>query len=161
MKDDKKETKVAVIVPINQDMMGKINSGKYKNKDNYPIKPQKPFLPKLDSENPEKIREYTVKVSDFAKAMENYNKAMDNYYEVKKAFDAKQKELNDLFEKDLQLEFNITPSVHSIIYSKAYEEGHSGGFSEIYHWYEELAGFVYDIIKAIKKDEPKEGGLGV
>jgi hypothetical protein len=69
-----------------------------------------------------------------------------------KAYSDRQNEIEDNFKSDLEKEFgtDILPkSIRDKIFSKAWEDGHAYGHSEVLIHYEDIADFVDDIISAI------------
>jgi hypothetical protein len=58
------------------------------------------------------------------------------------------------FKNDLAIENNIVPcsKLSDVIYSEAYERGHSAGHSEVASYYSSMSHFANEIIKATEKD---------
>lgn len=77
---------------------------------------------------------------------EGYKAALEKYH-------AQSKKLMDIFRQDLRDEYlpNSLLSYDDLIYSKAYEDGHSAGCSEITCHYEELVDFVQRTIDIANK----------
>lgn len=108
----------------------KINNGDYKNKLPYPQNPKKPYLKK--DATPAEIRAY-------ADAVENYPVHEEAYKAMQKTYYEESRELENKFIADLEAEFDIVGHPKAgLLYSKAYERGHSGGFSEVLSYYEDL-----------------------
>ena len=106
---------------------------KYKNKMTYPDSPVKPHLQK--EATPPEIRAY-------ANAVEQYNNDMIVYRLALDAYRRETGRLNDLFYSDLLVEHGMTTiadeKIAALLYSKAYEQGHSAGNSEIASYFAEL-----------------------
>lgn len=74
-----------------------------------------------------------------------FHAEMRIYESIKKAYDTEEDERHQRFRDDLLAEFDLTnhPKKDNI-YSYVWEQGHSGGFSEVYYALHEL--MEYDII---------------
>ncbi len=112
-----------------------MNFEKYKNKTDYPKKPEKPRL----SSHPTKreVESYLLNLEDYEKKSLIYKEKMEIYQTV----DA---EIHDNFRKDLFEDLGISNNPKKdLLYSKAWENGHSAGFSEVYN----VACDLVDLIK--------------
>lgn len=59
----------------------------------------------------------------------------------------------ELFRKDIEEEFELyrfPSTIISLIHSKAYDKGHSGGYSEIRNCYYDIVEFVEQIVEGMK-----------
>jgi hypothetical protein len=68
------------------------------------------------------------------------------------AYVKREAEIHDNFIADLEKEFDtdVYPEkVRSLIFAKAWEEGHAYGHSEVLNCYQKLAGFVENILLAM------------
>lgn len=61
------------------------------------------------------------------------------------------REAIDLFKKDLSEEFGVKGKMLDVIFEYAWQEGHHGGFYEVYGHFEELEKFADNIIAAYKE----------
>ena len=107
---------------------------RYVNTKELPSRPKKPPVP--SSENPEHFIEYADELQVYLIAKDEFNKAMEDYK-------AEERRILEQFRKDLAEEFDVVghPKEH-LLWERAWVEGHSIGFSEVYNEYAELAELV-------------------
>lgn len=106
--------------------------------------PVKPKAISLTSRNPseDEIQKYLSKKSIYEIEMEKYNKTKDAYY-------AEQGKRIDEFWNDAREELgcmSYPDHVWGQCCTKAYEDGHSAGYSEIFNYLAEITCFVDSII---------------
>ena len=108
-----------------------MNFEKYKNKMPYPCRSMKPRIPY--SEKPKDFIEYAKKLEQWGVDFKKQKKAMLEY----KKEEARLLEIfkNDAFE---YLGISDNPK-RELLYSKAWEEGHSSGLREVFEWMEDLS----------------------
>lgn len=99
----------------------------------YPTRPSKPFLPK--DATPTEVRAY-------ADALEAYNEAMVTYRDDMDAYNAGMRLRQSDLHVDLAAEYDLTPGQTAVIFSKAWEDGHSGGITEVINLFDELVDMV-------------------
>lgn len=104
----------------------------------YPDRPSKPVV--SDRESPAAIRAY-------ADALEAYNEAMETYRADKDAYNATLRDRQAELVVDLAAEYDLSPDQATVIFRKAWEDGHSGGIGEVIMIFEELL----DMVEAFNK----------
>ena len=115
-----------------------MNYEDYKNTVPFPKKPIKPNLAYEDCTSTT-ARKYADKLEVWEKEMENYKLQMD-------AYTAEEQRLMGQFYADALEESGLEKHPKSnIIYSKAWEDGHSGGYSEVFNKLLDLAEFVENL----------------
>lgn len=105
----------------------RLNAGEFKNTVPYPTRAEKPRL-KNDA-NANEVREYADKLEIF----ENRERA---YNDARLAFNKGEMEA---LAADYEL---IGHPKRNRIWAMAWENGHSGGHSDVIYWYDELAELV-------------------
>ena len=101
----------------------------------YPKKPVKPTI----GRNPT-----AIEARAFANSLEDYERDLESYKESAKYYEFQRNERHLLFVEEMQKEFNdISSAQFDVIWSEAYDKGHSGGLPEIYNYFSSL----YDFIK--------------
>ena len=94
----------------------------------YPERPSKPQLPTIKS-TPAEHREY-------ADSLEKYNELMITYSLDKDEYQEKEREINIELEKFIKelsgMNRQVPEKYHAKLWSKAWEDGHSGGYTEVY-----------------------------
>lgn len=86
-----------------------------------------------------------------------YNASTKVYEHNKEAYRKLNKELEQIFKKDVKAYIRNSLTLHvndkqmDIIFSKAWEAGHSSGYMEVFNEVEELLEFIADLIAT--KDE--------
>ena len=99
----------------------------------FPIRPSKPGA--FDRNDPQSLR-------DFADRMEVYNERKDSYTRDLAAYRAKVRDRRDDLKEDLGTSFDLTASQTEVVFAKAWEDGHSGGVSEVINLFGELVDLV-------------------
>jgi hypothetical protein len=67
----------------------------------------------------------------------------DAYKKHRSSYNVESGRLHDLFKADLEKEYGVTDNPKKdLLYSKAYDAGHSGGFSEIENSYSDLVDLI-------------------
>ena len=107
---------------------------------------QKAYRDKIVAE----IDNAPLTAADRRAAMDGVKKRVRDYItEMNKPYHAEMRQLQDEFWKDAQRELGYCEWLDnngvSIIESKAWEQGHAGGLSEVYYHLCELCGFLTDI----------------
>ena len=113
-----------------------MNFEKYKNTLEYPVSKPKP--PKqLLSSDPDLVKLYVREIKDYEARMRDYERSMEAYHN-------RERKIHDQFKQDMFEELGVTDNPKKdLLFSKAWEMGHSYGFSEVFHYAEELV----DLIK--------------
>jgi hypothetical protein len=112
-----------------------MNYEDYENKLPFPTKPIKPSLAYANC-TPEMARKYADKLEVWEKEVDNFKCQMD-------AYQAEEQRLMAQFYTDAIEEVGLSKHPKSnVIYSKAWEDGHSGGYSEVFNKLLDLAEFV-------------------
>ena len=108
----------------------KIKNDAYTVAHAYPSKPVKPLLPKNASSV--EARAYADALADYEKLLEAYNVARDEWR-------AESNRLNEQFRTDVEAEYEMTDHPkRDLLWSKAYDHGHSAGYGEVLSWYDDL-----------------------
>jgi hypothetical protein len=106
----------------------------YENKDPYPVQPRKPRL--KDAASPAEHREY-------ADLLEAYELKLAEFRLQQTAYHARCSELHAQFQIDLEAYYEMTGHAKApLLYSKAYERGHSSGLHEVACVYDDLVELV-------------------
>jgi len=107
----------------------------YENKNPYPVQPCRP--PILGpAASPAEHREYADK-------LEAYERELVQFRLDKDAWHTRDGEFHEQFQKDLEAHYEMTGHPKAqLLYSKAYERGHSGGWHEIACVYSDLVELV-------------------
>ena len=111
-----------------------IQANIYKTKLPYPSRPLEPKLLRL------RVSELTPEeIASIATVKADYEAAKMTYRELSDAYNADARLLDAQFRDDLEEEFGMKGHPKAdILYSKAYEHGHSSGYSDIFSWYSDL-----------------------
>lgn len=105
-----------------------MKAGRYENTVEYPTRSHKPKL--VSGATPAQIREY-------ADAVEKWEA---NYDAKKTAYYAEQHARQALLKRDLEEEYGLTNHPKAdMVWGKAWEHGHSGGYNDVATWYSEFA----------------------
>ena len=106
-----------------------------------PIKPSKPRLER----NPNAIeaRAYADALEEYEREMSSYGENLNLYYKDKNALLRK-------FQDRLRSDYSLSESEFSVIWNEAYNRGHSGGLSEVYHEFDSLYDFGLKFADAMK-----------
>ena len=112
--------------------MNSLNFVDYKNNVAYPIKPKKP---KLSSTCPTK-----VEMAEFSEQSNQYEIDIVKYNIEREIWCKKESELMEKFRHDALNDVGLLnhPNVDKI-YNYAWQEGHSGGLSDVYYTLVDLA----------------------
>jgi hypothetical protein len=119
---------------------------KYKNKVAYPDRPRKPVEPRyIGPHTDEKDAEYCKATKEFAASMKKYADDLVQYREDQAKYSEEGIKVDFLFQQDAIKEVGLVnhPKA-SKIFAYAWEEGHAGGYSEVF--------YVLDGIKDLFKD---------
>lgn len=119
-------------------MFAKIETGYYKNALSYPTKPKEPeVLRKLARD----LSDVDIAALPVTRAL--YAEDMAEYRADLAAYRQEDARLEELFRVDLAHDHGmIDHPKEGLLYAKAYENGHSGGYSEIYNVYSDLVDLV-------------------
>ncbi len=111
------------------------------NNVSYPSRPTKPSLSAYGKNpTPDAFRHH-------ASLLEAYEREEEVYKAKKAEYTAEVNRLQALFVDKLRVESVLSPSMFDIVYSKAYEDGHSGGYHEVASKFDELESFAMQILK--------------
>lgn len=94
----------------------------------YPDHPKKPFLKRGDHTSEE--------ASLYAKELKSYENQIAIYRKEKQAYDEKVREIDEVIIAFIKEEasFSMVPKEsQDKVWNKAWEDGHSSGYSEVYH----------------------------
>ena len=76
---------------------------------------------------------------------------IDEYYkQARKAYYDKTNELEEVLKESVRNDFGMDKKVFDIVWQRAYEKGHSGGYEEVIIEAEDLFEFVNDLMKVMK-----------
>lgn len=111
----------------------------------YPEKPKKAFLPSNSPSEQE--------VAEYLETKANYDSLIEKYKELKGDYQAKEIDRQDQFWDDARTELgcqSYSDKVWEKCCAKAWEDGHSGGFYEVYQELVGIVEFVDEILETIK-----------
>lgn len=107
-----------------------------------PVKPVKPTL----GRNPS-----ALEARAFADALEEYEREFRAYEENRGYYqhtvNARAREFEDKLKKD----YGLNDDEFAVIWSEAYDRGHSGGFHEIYSEFDSLYDFALKYVEIVNK----------
>lgn len=109
--------------------------GEYKTAVPYPDRPKKPaILSKVAGDlTPQEI-------GSLAQVRSEYEAAKTAYAAAAELYGVDQRRLDNKFKTDLEAEYGLTGHPKAdLLYSKAYEMGHSSGHAEVANYYGDLA----------------------
>lgn len=116
----------------------KIIDGVYNNKLIYPTRPSRPEL--FDVKATAMTAE---QAAAFPEAHREYNAQLEQYDRDCKHYRENGGKLMDQFRSDLEAEYEMTDHPKaSLLWEKAWERGHSGGFSDVYSAYADMVELV-------------------
>jgi hypothetical protein len=107
-----------------------------------PVKPVKPVL----GRNPT-----AIDARAFADALEEYEREFRSYEEDKSYYQHQMSARHREFEDTLQKDYALDDSEFSVIWSEAYDRGHSGGLQEVYGEFDRLFDFAVKYAETVKK----------
>ena len=111
-----------------------MDTDKYKNQAPYPVKPKKPGMPR--GTDPASYHMY-------ADDLDAHNQLMDVYREDIVKWNKRQGELDLVFKADVLAENGLTGHPKAdLVFSKAWEHGHSSGNNDVAYWVADLADLV-------------------
>jgi hypothetical protein len=99
----------------------------------YPAKPTKPTLGRSPS---------AIEARAYADALEYYDRELDGYKEDKSYYHSQMSSLCREFEEKLRSDYAMSEGEFEVIWSEAYERGHSGGLEEVVSHFDSLYEFV-------------------
>ena len=113
----------------------KLQADAYKNDVEYPPHPKKPRL----GPNPT-----SAQAREYAAALELYETVeMPEHKKLQAAYYARASEIETQFQDDLESYYDMKDHPkRSLVYSKAYERGHSAGFGEVANAYSDYVELV-------------------
>lgn len=119
---------------MSMDVWSKLEDNAYGNPEAYPQSPRKPRLnPKA---NPAEIR-------DFADKLEAYDAEMKLHRDLVASYHARSAALEAEFRHDLEVAFGMMGHAKAdLLYSKAWQMGHSAGLNEVASYYSDLVDLV-------------------
>jgi len=99
----------------------------FKQKGEYPDKPKKPFLSNKHT---------SIEASQYVIDLQIYEKGMETHNEKMKLFIERENEIESIIKEficDVSGLYSIVPKEYrDKVYSKAWEDGHSSGYYEVY-----------------------------
>lgn len=108
---------------------------------NYPIKPAKPTI----SRNPS-----AVEAKAWADALEDYERDMERFKEDLNWYRSEKASLLIKFQDMVRADYGLEQEPFNLIWSKAWERGHSGGLHEVFSEFDELFEFLIKWSKVAK-----------
>lgn len=123
----------------------RIEAGEYRSKLEYPAKPASPDLLRKAAGSLTKEER-----SILPQTKRVYDQAVKDYETKKLTYQTDNARLIEKFDRDLAKEYGVAYSseLFGIIYEKAWEHGHSAGYSEVANYFEEFVAFAAKIKKA-------------
>lgn len=107
-----------------------------------PVKPIKPTL----GRNPT-----AIDARAFADALEEYEREFRSYEEDKSYYQHQMSDRRREFEDNLKKDYGLDDDEFAVIWSEAYDRGHSGGLQEVYSEFDRLFDFVVKYAETVKK----------
>jgi hypothetical protein len=107
----------------------------------YPKSPQKPRMSSVAS--PTEIRAYADQIEQFEKEHEQYIQLRRTYYAETS------KRLEELKEK-LHEQYNVTEAQFNLLWSRAWEDGHSDGLRRVVEIFDDYYELAVDFAKLMK-----------
>lgn len=107
-----------------------------------PIKPSKPTI----SRNPS-----SIEARAFADALEEYEREFKGYEEDKRWYQSERSRLDRELRDKLKKDYGLSDEEFDVLWSDAYDRGHSGGIQEVYGYFDSLYDFVLKYISVAKK----------
>lgn len=107
--------------------------------------PEKPVKPRLER-NPT-----ALDARAFADAMEEYEREFKAYQEDKSFYQSQASSRKTEFKDKLKKDYDLSDEEFDVIWSEAWDRGHSGGLSEVYSYFDSLYDFVHKYMDANKK----------
>lgn len=98
--------------------------------------PQKPVKPRLER-NPT-----SIEARAYADALEEYESALSSYNEDYAWYLSEKASLLIKFQDNLRTDYDLSEAAFNVIWSEAWNRGHSGGLHEVYHEFDELFEFL-------------------
>lgn len=112
---------------------------KYKNELNYPKKPEKPKIFKRVVDSKESVEEAVNDLKKIHEDFVHYEEMMSEYTILLKKYKRVSAELYEKFKEDLFKDLGITNNPKKdLLFSKAWELGHSSGNHEVYGYAQSL-----------------------
>ena len=141
-------------------MWEKINSDFYKSKLPYPTKPKKPAEPVLVGKTPKDYRNHAAALESYASnELAKYAEEVAAYDVAMSEYRTEGSRLDEMFWKDAiadnfsdEFTKNFPTTVSKMRY-KAYEDGHSSGYSEIYNHLINLSEIASAIMEDVKNQK--------
>jgi hypothetical protein len=99
----------------------------------YPTKPRKPSPPH---------RPIAIEARAWADALEEYEREMKSYDEDLSWYRRESGRLHTEFMDKLKKDYGLSDKPFDLIWSKAWERGHSAGLQEVYHEFDDLFEFL-------------------
>lgn len=106
----------------------------------YPSPPAPPYM--ANRNTPAEIRAY-------ADELEAYEAAMAEARVKRDAYNAALRSRQEELVLDLADEYGLTSKQSAVLFSKAWEDGHSGGIQEVINHFDELVGIVLQFNAAV------------
>jgi len=106
--------------------------------------PERPVKPRLEH-NPT-----SIEARAYADALEEYETTLKSYDEDLGWYKSEKKILLTKFQDKLREDYDLSDSQFSVLWNEAYNRGHSGGLSEVYHEFDSLYEFVEKYPKVVK-----------
>lgn len=99
----------------------------------YPTRPTKPTI----SRNPS-----AIEARAWADALEEYERELKSYDEDLSWYRSESSRLHTEFMDKLKKDYDLSDKPFDLIWSKAWERGHSAGLHEVYHEFDDLFEFL-------------------
>jgi hypothetical protein len=124
--------------------MSDLNFDDYKVKLPFPSKPKPPLL--SPNHTIQDVQQYATSLKDF--------EAKDQFYrEEIKRWRQEEYRLLDRFKEDVLNAVGLKGKPYAnLLYSKAWEEGHSAGLEEVFHYLDDYADFVNAVFKSLENN---------
>lgn len=109
----------------------------------FPQRPSKPSWPSKPTST--EVRQYADKLEEYEIDFKKYSELKKEYYEILNARAVE-------FRNDIHSEYSseLTDAAFTVIFNKAWEDGHSSGHYRVVELVDELTDFVLEIMEKMK-----------
>ena len=100
----------------------------------YPSKPPRPSIGRAPS---------SIEARAYADALEHYERELEGYEEDKSYYHSQMSALGREFEEKLRSDYAMSEGEFDVIWTEAYDRGHSAGLEEVVSHFDSLHTFVH------------------
>jgi hypothetical protein len=123
---------------IDMNVVDRIRAGEYKSKVPWPKTPEKPVVLS------KRVMDLSAAdMANLAQVKARYDADMQTYREQKQLYSQSEQQGVAKLRDDLEREYGLSGHAKAgLLWSKAWEHGHSSGLEEVAHWYDDLSELV-------------------